>query len=71
MDLDSSLPQAVCQLLAHVTRDKDVRDYFENCGGVHRLITTIPSFEGEIFFPIICIFTFISTSTLNFIYSFS
>ena len=56
MDLDSSLPQAVCQLLAHVTRDKDVRDYFENCGGVHRLITTIPSFEGEMHFPIIVYF---------------
>ena len=44
--LDASLPQAACQLLVHITRDREVRDHFESAGGVHRLIATIPPFEG-------------------------
>ena len=44
---DASLPQAVCQLLVHLTRDRLIRDHFEGCGGVHRLITCIPPFEGK------------------------
>ena len=47
--LDASLPQAVCQLLVHLTRDRLVRDHLEGCGGVHRLITCIPPFEGKNF----------------------
>ena len=45
--LDASLPQAVCQLLVHLTRDRLIRDHLEGCGGVHRLITCIPPFEGK------------------------
>ena len=45
--LDVSLSQAVCQLLVHLTRDKLVRDHLEGVGGVHRLITSIPPFDGK------------------------
>ena len=45
--LDASLPQAACQLLVHITRDREVRDHFESVGGVHQLIVTIPPFEGQ------------------------
>jgi hypothetical protein len=48
--LDASLPQAACQLLVHITRDREVRDHFESAGGVHQLIATIPPFEGQCFF---------------------
>ena len=54
--LDASLPQAVCQLLAHITRDSGVRDHFESIGGVHQLITTIPPFEGTFLSLSCCVY---------------
>lgn len=45
--LDTTVPQGACQLLIHVLREEDVRTYFKGVGGAHRIMTSIPPFEGN------------------------
>jgi hypothetical protein len=41
-----TVPQAACQLLIHVLREEEIRLHFKGLGGAHRIMTSIPPFEG-------------------------
>jgi hypothetical protein len=41
-----TIPQAACQLLVHTLREEEVREYCKSLGGSHRIMTSIPPFEG-------------------------